>query len=375
MHNAVEPDAPAPIVPIEQFLDVMSTYIKKMVLTRLPHMVKYRPLEYSDLVQEANYALLEAWTRDARRVASLDELCKIGNRAIHFHLGNLWLADRGRHSVKRQRYTPVQPQPNSPCRCAHRTKRGNKLKYKQCCGRSDAAIVSMTVENDGRRAAMDIAVNGDALERLLVREALDIAVGPGDARNLLIALAGGGWIDESDMEERRVLREVQRKLVKLLHTPRGGGYNVVKPLTQREGDIMETVPQVPESPEELVQDAPVAVEAAASRPLTIKRSHKKKVAAAVKPVGAKKPKTAKTVKIPGTPRVPSAETKKLCAAFKAGETVVYKGGSRAKWLKTGTSLLVKGTVSSRERTYLWLYATNAKKLVALAPNFVEKKAS
>ena len=72
----------------DHFLEIMEVYAVRMANRRLPVHRRYYGVERDDLQQEARFALMEVWSKYGAKKA-LSELCKIANRAIHFHLSNL----------------------------------------------------------------------------------------------------------------------------------------------------------------------------------------------------------------------------------------------------------------------------------------------
>src|SRR5437867_1044103 len=84
-------------VPIEQFVESMLSWATPMVKRRARWRGDHVILSHDDLLQEAKLVLVEVWNDYAGKIPEI-EMRKIGTRAVHFHLGNIWYATESKRS-------------------------------------------------------------------------------------------------------------------------------------------------------------------------------------------------------------------------------------------------------------------------------------
>jgi len=342
-------DATPPLTS-EKFLEVMDKCVRRMAGQRLDHHAQYSLTSPADVEQEARYALLEVWAKYSDR-ASLPELCRLGNRAIHFHLGNLWYRERGRHTVVRGTTTHAKRHDldvgNGRVKSVERSRRRRSARDEDD-GRVEVCLVDLVVDYDDGPAEMEIPVCGNPLDRLVLIETAEEAC-------RVLQSRGAAEGASASLTESRFKTKIRSLMFR-------EGYKSVDAAAFRQREktrrkrIMNDPTSVMDPDTETSGTAPAA---------------KTKVTKAKKTEVAKAPKAKAEAKKKGAVKLTIVETMAACAAFSKDDVVTYKGGSRAAWLNPRTSMVVKGTVVCRGRAYLSLYVPLKKKNVALAPRFVE----
>jgi len=339
-------DGTAPPVTVEEFMESM----RKWINVSIYRSVRRGSATFSreDLMQDARCALLEVARDYPEKFAAgaLDELQKIGRRAIFFHTGNLYYKARSDHSHE---FTLLPLD--------------EIIEPDHSGGKPRNKLVNQVYRLHGKQ--YDVA-----LDRLIIREEVEQIVASNGAARCAFQYAtdpcpAASWGRVGDTRPAlslpsagamRIFRQVKKKVKCALLRD---GYMKVSAVRPQKGDntmLDSKTGQGPTSP-----DAPVTTAVAAEvEAVAVRRVIKK----AVKKT-AKDGATAKA-------RLNAAETAKKSSAFTKGQKVTYVGNGRASWLKAGTTLEVKGTVVSRGRTYVRCFAVNAKRKVSLSSALLKK---
>jgi hypothetical protein len=355
MITATEP------VTIDEYVESMGTWIRVSCTRSVRRGSALFARE--DMEQEARTELVAVWNSYQRRALrraclcaecpvewpSLDELQKIGRRAIWFHTGNLYYRSRNA-SPRCGECDRCKRVPPAPCRSMQLVNVDADLE---------------TVDPRDRAAARAQAGHAEPLDRLLLMESIDdIARESGEARAVLAAALNMSDAAPAPLPSAgRIFKRVQKQVRDVVFRD---GYTRVAGHTSTREDVMTDRIESPDEPTAAaVAEAPAPAEAA--KP---KRSHKKKDAAPKaekKAAPAKAPKAAKVAKPKAERKTQTAaETKAASTAFKVGDKVTYVGGGRASWLKKDATLEVKGTVVSRGRTYVKCYAIADERPISLS---------
>lgn len=315
-------------ITVEEFMESMKYWI--MVSIRRSVRRGDPTFECEDLMQEARYSLLEVVRDYPEKFAEgkMNELQKIGRRAIFYHTGNM------HHSAKSARHgggvsvVPVVP--------------GDEHVGKN----PEAGKVIYEAHLRDRSFHCDTALDG-----LIVRETVDkIFSESGEARVLFEYLDTNPAGPLPSGEAMKIFRRVKKKVRGVFFRDGYMGVSAVNQPNEEGHMLNDTGPVSPDNA--LVTKTKVAAE----------------VEAAVRRAPAKPAKDGATAKA----RQNAAETAKASSAFRKGQKVMYVGNGRASWLKAGTELEVKGTVVSRGRTYVRCYAIKAKRKVSLSSALLKK---
>lgn len=364
----------ATAVSIDEYLDSMRVWIRTSV-HRSVRKESASLFAREDMEQEARCALLEVWNnpRYAGLIAAgdLDQLQKVGRRAIFFHTGNLYY-----------RSGSASPRCGECDAC--------RSKYRRPCKELSLIGIEDLVGGVTHATGRD-----HELTRLVVREAVEqIAAESAQARAAISAVLDIGDSAPAHLADGdQIFGTIQRRVREAIDGQQCGCRITRKGYARCKGHRAAHTPQGgrhmdpkggPESPD-ILQPAgestgPVTATAPAEKP---KRSHKKKptsAAPAAAQSAAKAPAKAsvkadkKVAKKAGSARQSAAETKAASTSFKKDDKVVYLGGGRAAWLKKDATLQVTGTVMSRGRMYVRCIAVADKKKISISSALLKKKA-
>jgi len=343
-------------ITVEEFMESMKHWIRTSISRSV------RPgsatFEVEDLMQDAREALLQVHRDYPEKFSAgqLNELQKIGRRAIFFHTGNRYYSAKSRKAGGGANLISLLP--------------GDEHQ-----GRNFERAAAVIYEANLRDPSPHCDI---ALDRLIIREAVELVAdeSPSACYALQISMdpcSGASFGRSGDTRPaaslpsagavkifRRVKKEVQHVLLR-------DGYMGVSAANQTEqgGHTMEGKgPEGPTSP-----DAPAGAPIVA-KPGEVRGAPKGAVETAkpkrpVKKAAAKNGAAAKR-------RQSAGETAKASSVFAKGQKVTYVGGGRASWLKAGTTLEVKGAVVSRGRTYVRCLSVSSKRKVSLSSALLKK---
>lgn len=337
-------------VPIGEFVESMLSWAAPMAARRSRWRGDHPVLSSEDMLQEAKLALVEVWNKYAGNVPEI-EMRRMGTRAVHFHLGNIWHSTEAKS--RKAVTVSLDREPENHPSLGEQSIPGKKYPATVV---QPAALDRLVVRDEIERLKLS------AEERTLFAETMAVADGkvagalPAAAalkifRRRLRGKKASKTFGSLSHKIRGVLRGYKKPGGAGIHNDGGRGRKEKKNMDINVGIVSPDLPAV------LPQVTPCTYEVA---------EQPKAPKAPKAPKTQKAPKAKKQIKIERTGAMSASDTKKTSAAFKKGAHVTYKGGGRAPWLKTGTTLLVKGTVVSRGRTYVRCFAVNAKKPVSLS---------
>jgi len=333
-------------VSLDEFVESMLDWAKPMVARRARWRGDHPVLSHADLLQEAKCVLVKVWNDYAGRVPE-GEMRRVGTRAIHFHLGNIWHSTEAKS--RKARVVSLDGE-----------SLGEGDRHPHVVGvRHPATVNTLT--------GLDALCVRDTLERLALsaseRRVLAEVMDPSDIR------AAQGL---PSAEAMKIFGRLRGKIRRAFYE---GGYSHAGSKTKtkgpggREEHDMDGV-KGPESPH--AENVTTGTPAQPSR----KRSHKKDSKKTPKPKAAKKAPKPKAAKKAPKPKAAStvlsaSDTKRAAGAFAKDQRVRYVGGGRAPWLKAGAELVIKGPVECRGRTYVRCYAVDAQRAVSLSPTLLK----
>lgn len=306
-------NAAQPPVTFEQYLDRMKPWVERIVHRRAHR--HEATLSREDLLQDALHRL---WTVYQRHAAErpIDELCRIGTTAVVRKM----ITRYNRSSFRKIPLKGSTPQEGL-----------------NTIGREDPTLVQVHCISLDRITGL--GVDGeDALTALILRDAVDRLLQDGLSLESVTAVAmslAPGQHDATHM--RRLVTKLRR-----IFSQEFGIYSVDNAQQGNNGNhkhqethMQETKVAGPEAPEDEYMPPAAAssapTEAPAKKPATKATAKPAKPAKKEKAEKAEKPaKKAAKVKAKGEEK-PALKPSQV----KVGDEVVYLGGSRASWLKTG----------------------------------------
>lgn len=340
----------------EDFRSLMKKWVDRIV----PRRVRQSPFESrDDLYAEADVALFDVYRNPKNVGKPVTELCRMGTRAVVCQMLDVYAkAGSGRgHGYESPHGAPVVEGRAGRKRVVRVVKpwfiqidadpaqlsagSNGKLKHVQL---QDFMTADRRVDlrEDIERA---VARLDGSSEKTPVRDVLRELLNPSDVA--LCAMRAGASASSVVAEALRMdgddVRRIFGKLRKEIR--RATGYSSVEdgaaPINEE--DTMETLEMA-----DLVTDLAIKETVKEIKKKTVKRKRKL---------------TARN------------HGQEILGGFRIGQEVEYRGESRCGWLKKGCTMVVKGVAKSRGRSYVRLFAVNAKRYTALAAEFIGPKSA